>query len=400
MPQITVNGVSHYYELTGPSRAPVIAFSHSIGTSLHLWDAQVAAFAGRYRCLRYDTRGHGRSEVRDAPATADDLADDLAGLLDALGIERASVVGLSLGGMVGQAFALRHPNRLDRLALLATSAEMPRPFWLERVASVRADGLAPLADITMVPRWFTAAYAAVRPDVVGGFRERFLKTDRAGYSVAAAVIAELDLLDRIHAIRAPTLIMVGADDPATPVAMAETIRSRIPHAEMVVVPAASHLVAVEQAEIVNGYLAAFLERGLRATAPRTGGTSFEDGVHNRRTVLGAEHVDRTLAQAGDFGAQYQDFISRAAWGDIWGDPALPWKTRSMLTLAMMVALHREEEFKLHLRPALGNGVTLPELRALLLQTAIYGGVPAANAGMRWVREVLGDELNPGGPGKT
>jgi 3-oxoadipate enol-lactonase / 4-carboxymuconolactone decarboxylase len=110
-------------------------------------------------------------------------------------------------------------------------------------------------------------------------------------------------------------------------------------------------------------------------------------------VLGAEHVERSFARAGPFATPWHEFITRYAWGDIWGDPTLPWKTRSMLTLTMMIALHREEEFKLHLRPALKNGVTLEELRAMLLQSSIYAGVPAANAAFRWVREVLGDELD-------
>ena len=112
---------------------------------------------------------------------------------------------------------------------------------------------------------------------------------------------------------------------------------------------------------------------------------------NRRAVLGAEHVERSLAGAGGFAAPWQSFITRTAWGEIWGDPALPWKTRSLVTLALMVALRQEEEFKLHVRPALKNGVTVPELRALLLQTAVYAGVPAANGAFRWAKEVLGDE---------
>jgi 3-oxoadipate enol-lactonase / 4-carboxymuconolactone decarboxylase len=124
-----------------------------------------------------------------------------------------------------------------------------------------------------------------------------------------------------------------------------------------------------------------------------GGVGFEAGLANRKSVLGVEHVQRSLERAASFAGPWQDFITRTAWGEIWGDPTLPWKTRSMITLAMMVALHREEEFKLHVRPALKNGVTLDELRALLMQSAIYAGVPAANAAFRWVREVLGDEAD-------
>ena len=119
--------------------------------------------------------------------------------------------------------------------------------------------------------------------------------------------------------------------------------------------------------------------------------SFERGHANRKRVLGDRHVERSLRNADDFSMPWQDFITRYAWGDIWGDPALPWKTRSMLTLAMMVTLHREDEFKLHLRPALSNGVTKDELRALLMHCSVYAGVPAANAAFRWAKDVLGDD---------
>jgi 3-oxoadipate enol-lactonase/4-carboxymuconolactone decarboxylase len=143
--------------------------------------------------------------------------------------------------------------------------------------------------------------------------------------------------------------------------------------------------------VLNAHLSAFLDRQEGGGGRR--GASFEAGYANRKAVLGAEHVERSFAKAGPFATPWHEFITRVAWGDIWGDPTLPWKTRSMLTLTMMIALHREEEFKLHLRPALKNGVTLEELRAMLLQSSIYAGVPAANAAFRWVREVLGDELD-------
>ena len=187
--------------------------------------------------------------------------------------------------------------------------------------------------------------------------------------------------------------MVGADDPATPVAMSEDLRKRIPGSELVILPRLAHLLTVERPDIANPYIAAFLER--ERTEPGQGkrdAASFEAGLANRKAVLGSAHVERSLAAAGDFGAAWQDFITRTAWADAWGDPALAWKTRSLLTLAMMTALHREEEFKLHLRPAFGNGVTAAELAALIRHCAVYAGVPAGNAAMRWTREVMGEEL--------
>ncbi len=150
--------------------------------------------------------------------------------------------------------------------------------------------------------------------MVAGFRERFLAHDRAGYAGVASVIATLDLLPRIAGITAPTQIIVGADDPTTPVSMSERIRALIPHAEMIVIPKAAHMVVVEQADVVNGYIGAFLGRGDRREAPRTGGVAFAAGLPNRKAVLGHAHVTGSLAAAGDFAGPWQDFITRTVPG--------------------------------------------------------------------------------------
>jgi 3-oxoadipate enol-lactonase/4-carboxymuconolactone decarboxylase len=394
VPLIRTDGIQLFYDLTGPAEAPVVAFSNSLGTTLEMWDAQVRALASRYRCLRYDTRGHGRSPAAHGPLTIDALADDLAGLLDALGIETAHVVGLSLGGMSAQAFAVRYPQRTESLVLMATSAHLPPPeAWDQRVQLVLAHGMAAVVD-TVVARWFTADTLALSPEIVQLVRDRFLEIDPRGYAACCVAVRDMDLRAKIGAIEAQTLVVAGEDDPVTPLEMAEDMVSRIPGAELTVVPEAAHLLAVEQPDAVSELLATFLARVAGDGTPGTVGVTFEAGLANRKSVLGVEHVQRSLAAAGSFAMPWQDFITRNAWGEIWGDPTITWKIRSMITLAMMVALHREEEFKLHVRPALRNGVTVEELRALLLHTAIYAGVPAANAAFRWVRDVLGEELEP------
>ena len=393
MPLIDANGGLLHYELKGPAGAPVILFSNSLGTTHRMWDAQVAALAGPYRCLRYDTRGHGASPTRDSTATIDDLAEDIAALMRALDISHAHMVGLSLGGMTAQALAARRPELVDSLVLMATSAFMPGD-WAARAESVIANGMSGAAKISL-SRWFTPDFLDAQPGTVGALRGEFEALDPKGYAACCRVIDVMDLRESNAAIVAPTLIIAGAKDPATPVAMMEEIRGRIAGAELVVLSDAAHLLAVECADAVSRHLQAFLDAQPRQAAV-DGGSAFECGLQNRRAVLGMAHVERSLASAGSFAMPWQDFITRTAWGEVWGDPALPWKTRSLLTLAMMVALNREEEFKLHLRPALANGVSLEELRALLLQTAIYAGVPAANGAFRWVKDGLGPELAAGG----
>ncbi|BCM85892.1 3-oxoadipate enol-lactonase [Methylobacterium indicum] len=392
MPQIEANGTLLNYELSGPSGAPVVVFSNSLGTTLAMWDPLVPHLRGRYRVLRYDTRGHGASQVRDQPIEVADLAEDLIGLLDALNIPRAHVVGLSLGGMTGQAAASRHPDRVISLTLMATAAFMPsEASWNERAALVRQKGTAAIVEATMT-RWFTPHFPASSPDAVTPVRAQFTGTDAAGYAVCCNAIGRMDLRPVLDRITAPTLVIAGRDDPATPPAMAQEICDGIRHAELVVLPNAAHLLSVEQPEATAAHLLGFLDRHRGAPEAATGAVAFETGLTNRKSVLGEAHVERSLNAAGDFAGPWQDFITRTAWGEVWGDPRIPWKTRSFVTLAMMVALGREEEFKLHVRPALRNGVTVPELQALLIQTAIYAGVPAANGAFRWAREVLGDDL--------
>jgi 3-oxoadipate enol-lactonase len=223
-----------------------------------MWDAQVEALSPHYRCLRYDTRGHGRSGVADRPAGIGDLADDLAGLLDALSMPKAHIAGLSLGGMMGQAFALRYPDRTRSLTLMATAAYLPpAEGWEQRATTVCRDGMAAIVD-AVISRWFTPPFAQNFPERLAPVRKRFLEMDPRGYAVCCRVIRDMDLRQDIGSITAPTLVIAGVDDPATPVAMMEDIRERISDSELVVLPRAAHLLAIEQADRVNRHLLSFL----------------------------------------------------------------------------------------------------------------------------------------------
>jgi len=389
MPTANVNGVDLFYRFDGPEGAPVIAFSNSLGASTTMWDGVVARLANRYRCLRYDTRGHGRSGSADVAVSIDDLAADFAGLLDAVDVKQAHIVGLSLGGMTAQALAVTRPQRVLSLTLIATAAYLPSPdFWNARAELVRTQGTAPVVDM-LIGRWFTEPFRTPQNAAVARARDDLLEVERHGYARCCEAIGAMDLRQHIAAIAAPTLAIAAAEDPVTPPAMLEEIRALIPGAELIVLPRLAHLCAVEQPDTVAARIALFVD-GLEQR-PGAGG-AFAAGLVNRRKVLGADHVGRSLADAGAIGMPWQDFITRYAWNEIWGDPTLPHKTRSLVTLAIMIALHREDEFKLHVRPALNNGVSTQELAALIRQAAVYGGVPAGNAAMRWAREVLGDDF--------
>jgi 3-oxoadipate enol-lactonase len=260
MPRIQANGIRLYYELAGPADAPVVMLSNSLGTRLEMWDPQVHALAERYRVLRYDSRGHGRSDAPDGPYTIDLLADDALGLLDALDIERVHFCGLSKGGMVGQVLGARHGERLISLALCATAAHIPqREVWEERIRVASEQGMAALAD-GVIARWFTEAFRREPSIVVDRVRQMILDTPAQGYAACCAAIRDMDLRELITGIRVPTLVIVGEDDPATPPEKAREIQSLIPGAQLEVIADAAHLLNIEQDVAFDAALASLLDR--------------------------------------------------------------------------------------------------------------------------------------------
>jgi 3-oxoadipate enol-lactonase len=238
----------------GPDDAPVVVLAGSLGSTLEMWDPQVAALAERFRVVRYDHRGHGKSPVVPGPFELADLGGDVVELLDRLGAERAHVVGLSLGGMVGMWLAANAPERVDRLALLCTSSLMgPASAWTDRAALVRAEGTGAVAA-AVVDRWVTPEYAAAHPDVVARLREMVAGTPAEGYAACCEVIARMDLTADLAAITAPTLAIAGADDPATPPVHLETIVAGVADGRLAVLDEAAHLASFQQAPAVNRLL--------------------------------------------------------------------------------------------------------------------------------------------------
>jgi 3-oxoadipate enol-lactonase len=234
----------------GPAAAPALLLGSSLGTAAAMWDPQVPALARRFRVIRYDHLGHGRSAVPSGPYTLDLLGRELLRTLDDLDVPWVHYAGLSLGGMVGMWLAAHAPDRVRRLALLCTSASLgPPEQWRDRAATVRAEGLPAIAD-AVVARWFTPAFAVARPEVVAAHRALLTATSPAGYAACCEAIAAMDLRPDLGRIDTPTLVIAGADDPATPVRHAHEIAGRIPAARLVVLDAAAHLANVEQPEQV------------------------------------------------------------------------------------------------------------------------------------------------------
>jgi len=260
--KITANGISMNYQLEGPANAPVVTLSHSLATNLSMWDPQIVALTSRYRVLRYDTRGHGGTDAPEGPYSLDQLAEDARTLLQALGVARTHFIGLSMGGFIGQILGLKHPQMLYSLILCDTTSRVPaeaKPMWEERVKVARTQGMEPHVEPT-ISRWFTPTFREKRPEVVGPVRAMIRETNPRGFSGCCQAIATLDLTDRLGAISLPTLIIVGEDDPGTPVAASRTIHERIKGSELVILKSAMHLSNMEQPEAFNRAVIAFLAK--------------------------------------------------------------------------------------------------------------------------------------------
>jgi 3-oxoadipate enol-lactonase len=257
MPFVDLNGARFHYQMNGKRGSPALVLSNSLGSALSMWDPQVEAFGKHFCVVRYDQRGHGQSAVTPGPYPTAQLGGDVVALMDALEIEHANFLGLSMGGAAGQWLATNHPKRVDKLVLSNTAAKFgSAQVWDERIATARDKGLSALVDGTL-ERWFTAGFRAKAPQVVAGIRQAFLATPQAGFVACCQGLRENDQQESIRTIRTPTLVIAGTHDPGTPPAAGKLIAERIPGAKYVELDAA-HLANLEAPEAYNETVLDFL----------------------------------------------------------------------------------------------------------------------------------------------
>jgi len=258
--KIKANGVQLEYDTQGEGQWVVM--SHSLACASAMWDEQAQALKGKYKVLRFDTRGHGGSDAPAGAYTLDMLADDLHSLLGKLGVTNPHFVGLSMGGMIGMTYALKYPRAFKSLVLCDTSSRIPpeaKPVWEERIKVATEQGMEPLVDSTL-KRWFTEPFLAKRSAVVERVAGMIRNTPAVGYAGCCYAIPQINVTDQLAAIRCPVQVIVGDKDIGTPVAMSEAIQRAIPNSELVVIPDASHLSNLEQPAAFNAALLKFLAR--------------------------------------------------------------------------------------------------------------------------------------------
>ncbi|MFF5955750.1 bifunctional 3-oxoadipate enol-lactonase/4-carboxymuconolactone decarboxylase PcaDC [Streptomyces luteogriseus] len=423
------------YRFDGPEEAPVLILGPSLGTTWHMWDRQIPELIKQWRVFRFDLPGHGGAPAYPAGSVGD-LGTRLLATLEGLGVQRFGYAGCALGGAVGIELALRHPERLASLALIAASPRFgTADEFRQRGVIVRTNGLDPIARIAP-ERWFTGGFAAAQPAITEWAVQMVRTTDPGCYIASCEALASFDVRPELGRVGVPTLVLVGSDDQVTGPAEARTLVAGIPDARLAVVPGASHLVPVEQPAAVTDLLVRHFSTAWQPAfetstgqnvlppaalkpvlspappqPPQTGPVAeiapvavppqaqgrpdpYDAGIKVRREVLGDAHVDRALAQADEFSGDFQEFITRYAWGEIWDRPGLDRRTRSCVTLTALVAGGHLDELAFHTRAALRNGLTPGEIKEVLLQAAVYCGVPAANSAFKVAQQVIREETTP------
>ena len=257
--KIKANGISINYRVDGPERAPCIVFSNSLATSLAMWDEQAAALQNRFRVFRYDQRGHGETEAPAGRYAFDTLLDDALGLMDALGIAKASFAGLSMGGATALGLAERHPDRFERIVVADSpcqSTPQSSQQWEERIAVAQKQGIETLVEPT-VARWFPPETVAKNPPYLGKIRAMIRATPVNGFIGCAAALAAHDYASAVARVKCPALFIVGEKDDATPTAMAK-LHDKLPGARFVALPGAGHISNMDRAAEFNSALRDFL----------------------------------------------------------------------------------------------------------------------------------------------
>ncbi len=395
---LTINNHSiHYQHLTGAGERTFV-FINSLGTDFRIWDEVVARLQPHGAILRFDKPGHGLSETPKTALTISDYGAIVVGLLDQLHIDRCVLVGLSIGGVIGQHLALTHPDRIEKLVLSNTAPKIgTADGWNDRMQTVRTSGMAAVSD-GVLERWFPPVFRNANQARVAGYRAMIEQTDPVGYNRACEAIRDEDMTDQIQEITLPTLVIGGTDDLATPPELVQAMADKIAGATCHMIAGVGHIPCVQTPEIVAQFILDFTSddkpSGVVASTDHSRENLYETGMKTRRSVLGDAHVDRSEANKTDLDVDFQRYITENAWGMVWSRPGLTKRERSMLTIGLMAALGFKEELAMHIRATPNTGTSPNDVKEVLLQTAVYAGAPAALSALKIAKEVLNELGTP------
>jgi len=368
---------------------PLLVVGPSLGTSVTaLWRRCAELLADRFTVVGWELPGHGHGPAATRPFTIAELAAGVLAAVDGIAPDGTFLyAGDSIGGAVGQQLAIDSGDRLTGLAAICTAARFGEPQgWHDRAATVRASGT-PVMVEPSAKRWFAPGFIDREPEAAAALLHSLQDADAESYALVCEALAGFDVRARLGEISADVLIVGGAEDVATPPELQHEIARGIGNAPTIVLDDVGHLAPAEKPEGV----AQLIGNRFAPPAGAAGDGRYDAGMAVRREVLGADHVDRANAKVTDVTRDFQQFITEYAWGGIWTRPGLARRDRSIAVLTALVAGRHYDELEFHLRAALGNGLTKEEIVEVLLQAAVYIGVPAANTAFAVANRVLGEE---------
>jgi 3-oxoadipate enol-lactonase/4-carboxymuconolactone decarboxylase len=383
---LSINGVNIHYEYlkySGPEKAPVFVFINSLGTDFRIWDGVADQLKKHGSVLRFDKMGHGLSTVAAKGYTIADYADDTIGMLDALGIDKVILTGLSIGGIIAQYMAIHYPERIEKL-VISNSAPKVGSFesWETRINKVKAEGVSAITnDILKV--WFSKDFHINRQSELAGYRAMLSNTNTAGYIKACKALQVNDLTDEVQQIKSPTLLIAGSEDGSVTSQQVKETADKIADSQFVEINGVGHIPCAEKPETIAELILKFTNE--TGSSPLS---LYEIGMKTRRSVLGDEHVDLAEANKTDFDKDFQEYITNSAWGAIWSRPGLSKRERSLITIAILTALKLDHELAMHIKATKNTGATPEEVKEVLMHTGVYAGVPVTNNAMKIAKEIL------------
>ncbi len=379
---VKINNATIHYEYIENQSDTTFLFINSLGTDFRIWNDVVADLMHYGNILRFDKQGHGLSSLSKETTSIADYANDVLGLMDALNIKKAVVIGLSIGGIIGQYLAVHHTARLEKLVLSNTAPKIGNDDgWNTRINQVKTNGIASITEGVMKV-WFSDDFHQNRNNELIGYQNMLANTPLVGYLTACAAIRDNDLTAEIATIQTPTLCFAGSKDGSTPPELVKAMADKIPDSKYILIDGVGHIPCVEAPHIMSKHIIEFVFN--------TPLSLYEQGMKTRRSVLGNAHVDRAEANKSDFDKDFQEYITNSAWGAVWSRPGLTKRERSMITIAVLAALGHDEEVAMHIRATKNTGATMDDIKEVLLHIGVYAGVPVSNIAYKIAKKVYAE----------